>query len=484
MTVKLKNKLILLVVCLALLLSTGAVFPKETAYALEIYDGTATKAKVNGIVYWYRSDVDQRTEIQITAIQVPKGRKELVLPESIDGKKVVCLHLRKEDGAKPLTGIKSLYLPSGMTYQGNDFNPTCIPPNEDYMGNYLAPSLNQYFKKVEKIQVSEDNPYMTVHNGVLFDKNISTLLYYPYEKKDAEYTEPSTQKDALLAGYDGRKYLKKLTYSNNKEYTYAASCANTNIETVVIPKNVQYLWYESFINCTKLKKVEGGKGLVVIHESAFEGCKSLTSIRFSNKLQGIERRAFWGCRRLKNIKLPKNLRWMKDYVFYGTACRKVTIPATVTSIGKKAFSKRTKVKRRTYLKAVNSKYVKDKYAKNHYSYVAMVTVTDVDSGKKKYYEFEDISEIYSMKRKITIKKRRPYKLEILAELNLGMDQTAEGYLLPSMLRYKSSNPKVAKVTKKGVVKARKKGTATIYVELRTQGLYEWAGDCKVTVKVR
>lgn len=488
MVLRIYSKIIAIALCLALCLSTGAVVPEKTIHAYDggIYDGAAEKVERNGVVYWYRDDVDDQTAIQITAIQVPKGTKELILPETIDERVVACLHLREKDGAKPLTGVTSLQLPSGMTYYGNDYNPTCVTPNIDFMGNYLVPSLSGYFTSLEHIRVAADNPYMTVHQGVLFNKTVSKMLYYPYEKKDAEYTEPSTQTEAR-GDYDGRKYLKKLIYSDNKDYIYAASCRDTNIETVVIPKNVQNLWYSSFENCTKLKSVQGGRGLRVLHDRAFFGCTSLTSFPFSgsDKLQGIESEVFRGCSSMKKIKLPKNLRWMYDHVFYGTPCRKITIPPTVESIRKNAFPKGAKIKKQSYLKSVNSKYVKSKYLKKNYSYVAMTAVTDPDTGKKKYYEIDDLARIYPEEEKIRLKKRKKIRLRIRTEIRLVMDQRKEGRLDPGILRYTSSNPKVVKVSKKGVVKVlKKKGTAIIHVTLRTDGLYEWAGDCKVKVKVK
>lgn len=489
MMIRQYRKVISIIVCLAVCLSIGAVLPKEMACAArgsDIYSEAAERVELDGVVYWYRNDVDERAKIQITAIQAPEGVKELILPETIDGREVVCLHLREEDGAKPLTGITSLCLPSGMTYREMDHNPTCSPIDADIMGYYLVPSLNNYFTSLEQIQVADENPNMTVYNGVLFNKTVSDMLYYPYGKKDTEYTEPSTQTYAE-GNYNGRKYLKKLTYSNNKEYTYAASCQDTSLETVVIPENVQNLWFSSFENCTKLKNVQGGRGLKVLLARAFFGCTSLPSFPFSNsdKLQGIESEVFRGCGSMKEIKLPKNLRWMSNHVFYDTPCRKVTIPPTVTSIGKNTFPKGTKIRKQSYLKSVNSKYVKDSYVKKRYSYVAMTPVTFVSNGKKKYYEIDDLAQIYPEEVKIKVKKKKKIKLKILSEVRLPGDKRKEGYLSPGILRYTSSNPKVVKVSKKGVVKVlKKKGTAAIHVELRTGGLYEWAGDCTVKVKVK
>lgn len=45
---------------------------------------------------------------------------------------------------------------------------------------------------LECIRVEKDNPYYSSVDGVLFDKNVETLLFYPYNKKDLIYQTPDT----------------------------------------------------------------------------------------------------------------------------------------------------------------------------------------------------------------------------------------------------------------------------------------------------
>ena len=475
--IKVWKRMIVTILFLTFFLSLTTTDVFARAWGTNIYKGKPSRAVVDGVTYSYRDSVDDGG-IQITAIQVPNNRTSLVIPDTINGNTVTALHLRTADGAKKLAKLNSLTLPKHMTYEGMDFNPTCVPINVDIQGNYLVPSLNEYFTGLSEIKLEEGNPYMLVKDGVLYNKDITSLLYYPYNKKDTEYTEPSTLTDAHWgANYNKRKYLKKLTYSTNKNYTYTTSCSYTNIETVIIPKNIQNISEECFSHCSKLKNVKWTNGVKVIYDKAFLSCTSLKKITFPKSLQLIQTSAFRNCTNLRSIVLPKNLMALYNYAFYGTKCKKITIPKSVGNMGKKVFGKGTKIKKQSYLKKSSNHYQND-----FCTYIAMATIIDKKSGKKTEYEVDDIDEIYAVKKKIKLKKGKKHKLKTEACISLPMEEEDWGYIDSNILKFTSSNPKVATVTKNGTIKAKKKGTAIIRVELLTASYTP--SSCQVTVKVQ
>ena len=82
------------------------------------------------------------------------------------------------------------------------------------------------------------------------------------------------------------------------------------------------------------------------------------------------------------------------------------------------------------------------------------------------------SKILNVKSKITLKKGKQYKLKP----KMKTDNKACLYFRP--FRYETDNKKIAVVTKKGVVKAKKKGKCNIYVYAQN-GLFK-----KVVLKVK
>lgn len=97
------------------------------------------------------------------------------------------------------------------------------------------------------------------------------------------------------------------------------------------------------------------------------------------------------------------------------------------------------------------------------NYVAMATVTS--KKKTKDYEAIYIKKIKAKTKKITLKKKSK-KLQTIAYVK-GLKSSMTGILKNNILKYSSSNPKVVKVTSKGILKPVKKGTAKVKVTLRT-----------------
>jgi hypothetical protein len=63
------------------------------------------------------------------------------------------------------------------------------------------------FSTLKEIRVAEDNPYFTSVDGVLFTKNMTTLVKYPAAKELTQYTIPDS---TLHVAYGGMYYLTSL----------------------------------------------------------------------------------------------------------------------------------------------------------------------------------------------------------------------------------------------------------------------------------
>lgn len=109
----------------------------------------------------------------------------LVLPEGLE---------ELSEAAIGLVGIKELVLPASLK-----------TIDENSIGGL-------YF--TEEIIVDEYNPYFSSEDGVLFNKDKTSLLCYPEGKTDRTYVVPETV-TSLYNWFSSALYLRRLTFSNN-----------------------------------------------------------------------------------------------------------------------------------------------------------------------------------------------------------------------------------------------------------------------------
>lgn len=269
----------------------------------------------------------------------------------------------------------------------------------DYLGYYFGYSK---LYKLEEINVDKDNKYFTSIDGVLYNKNISKMLIYPWCRKAKKYIEPST----VVGGYYGIardyafcRYLEEITFSSNKNnhiigYMYncpnlktinipanvtwtasalgeegsCQSCVNLvnvnfaknsklkyiagdtfkdckKLKKINIPRSVKKINEGAFINCSSLNKVILHKGLKTIGDVTFWNCTSLKSIKIPKTVASIGDNAFDGCKNLKTVKLKKGLKTIESCAFYKCKkLKKIKLPKGLKEIQKYAFRK-TKIKK-------------------------------------------------------------------------------------------------------------------------------------------
>ena len=255
---------------------------------------------------------------------------------------------------------------------------------------------------------------------------------------------------AFLLSNNAHANISDFEISNGKLVRYKGSDSN-----VVIPNNVTSIEYGAFKNCIIVKSITIPNSVTSIEYRAFENCISLEKVLIPSSVKNIGSYAFYNCESLITISIPNGVTNIGDGAFDG--CDKlisITIPNSVTIIGTHAFGMWTNTKITIYCIEDSAAHI---YA--------------VNKGIK--YRFGDdilLSSINITESKI---------------LNIYDSFTIIPTLIPSnainkTLSFKSSDRNIATVNNKGVVTAKKAGTAIITVAT-TDGSNIKA-YCRITVK--
>lgn len=144
------------------------------------------------------------------------------------------------------TGLKSITIPSSVTSIENNIFQDCT--------------------RLTNITVDSSNPSFCSESGVLFNKDKTTLIYWP-RGKTGSYT---------------------------------------------IPDGVTAIGDYAFYYCSGLTSVTIPSSVTSIGESAFQHCTGLTSITIPNSVTSIVNLAFWDCDSLTIVYIPSGVNFVPD----------------------------------------------------------------------------------------------------------------------------------------------------------------------------
>ena len=166
------------------------------------------------------------------------------------------------------------------------------------------------------ITVHPSNSTYSSVEGVLFNKNATTLVLYPLGKPGS-YTIPN---GVTNIGY------------------FAFYVCN-NLTGITIPTSVTQIDSGAFDHCRSLTNVTIPSSVTTIADSAFRNCSSLTNVTIPSSVTNIGDSAFSYCSSLPSVTIPQGVLRLGSYVFSSCySLTNVTIPASVTSLGYLAFN--------------------------------------------------------------------------------------------------------------------------------------------------
>ncbi len=223
------------------------------------------------------------------------------------------------DSNMSLTNIDFSHAKTTLQYGDYSFS-SCGLTELNLTDNVYIEGFNAIFRRCEKlsdIKVKDTNPFYTTVDGVLYNKDVSTVVFFPdgYTK---DYELPSTVTKIAAAVFEEKDNLKRIT----------------------IIKSVQLIDTLAFKGCNNLKELlfeEGGTEDLIIGDSAFQSCKAITSVVLPERTKSIGKNAFANDSALVSITLNNGLDVIGSYAFDYSGLEFITIPYTVRKIGTGAF---------------------------------------------------------------------------------------------------------------------------------------------------
>ena len=213
--------------------------------------------------------------------------------------------------------LTSISIPNSVTSIGDAAFSFCSSLSSITIPNSVTSIGNNAFyscSSLTNIEVDSDNKNFASINGVLYNKDITTLIYCP------------ERKTSILIP-------NSVTSIENRAF-YSSS-----LSSIVIPNNVTSIGNEAFSHCSSLSSISIPNSVTSIGNEAFSSCSSLTSISISNNVTSINERAFTHCSSLSSIVIPNSVTSIGEYAFYYcSSLSSIVIPNNVTSIGNEAFS--------------------------------------------------------------------------------------------------------------------------------------------------
>lgn len=190
--------------------------------------------------------------------------KNIVIPETIDGKKVVEI----EKNAFINSKIESITIPEGVTKIGEKAF--------EYCRNLKTVTLPDSLEELGK--------------AAFYGSGIT------------EITLPEKVNSIVTTTFEGCKDLRVFRAGGELKNigSYAFSGCNS-LETVELNDGLESIRSNVFRNCVSLKKIEIPDTVKIIEDNAFTGCSGLESVKLPKNLREFDYLVFKDCKNLKEV---------------------------------------------------------------------------------------------------------------------------------------------------------------------------------------
>ncbi len=292
-----------------------------------------------------------QSTVTITKYAGPGG--SVTIPATIDGLPVTGIGT---NAFYHSTGLTNVTLPNGVTSVAEYAFADCSGLTTVTIGKGLASIGNRVFWEcagLANIAVDVLNPNYCDREGVLFNKEQTTLIQYPIARV-GNYDVPNSVTNIgseafrFCAGLTSVSIGEGLTSIGERAF-WAAGLANIAVDVL----NPNYCDREGVLfnkeqttliqyPIARVGNYDMPNSVTSIGDGAFFEANGLTGVTMSSNVTTIGDSAFADCGALKSATLPKSLTSIGGGAFrYCTGLTSITLPNEVTSIGEYAFSECT-----------------------------------------------------------------------------------------------------------------------------------------------
>ncbi len=385
----------------------------------DLTDGVLTISGTGAMTDWYSSSYapwysysssikevsigNSVTSIGNYAFQSCKSLTSVTIPNSVTS--------IGEFAFEYCTSLTSVTIPNSVTSIGSSAFYYCtsltsvtIPNSVTSIGWYAFEDCSS----LTSIDVAADNANYCSVDGLLFNKDMTTLIQYPIGNTRTSYTIPNSVSSIGDGAFFNCSSLTSVTIPNSVtsigDYAFQYC---SSLTSVTIGNSVTSIGNWAFSLCTSLTSVTIPNSVTSIGSDAFSRCSSLTSIDVAadnanycsvdgvlfnkdmttliqypigntrtsytipNSVTSIGGEAFRECTSLTSVTIPNSVTSIGEYAFsHCYSLTSVTIPNSVTSIGNRAFQNCTSL---TSVTIGNSVTSIGRYAFLHCSSLTSVT---------------------------------------------------------------------------------------------------------------
>lgn len=204
-----------------------------------------------------------------------------------------CLQSIDDEAFADCIALKDVALPTGLATLGEEVFKGCI-------------SLTGF-------SISQDNQDFAVVDGVLFSKDMTTLIRYPAGRQAERYTIPEGV--ITLADY---------------------AFADAALGTIIIPASTTTLGYSVFEG-SKITSQTLPDTVLTLGSYVFDNCAEMTQVTLPSHLTALPSGMFTSCVNLRSVKLPENLKHIGAQAFMYSGLESIVLPAGMTNVDNYAF---------------------------------------------------------------------------------------------------------------------------------------------------